>query len=1626
MDRRLLLLTGLLRGTLSPDEVAGAIGSSDEADALLEGLEPSEREALETDLATRGDSPASQARGLLEALRQEDLADESLLALLPADWLPVAADVTIDRTPSDPDMTIDRETADPDMTIEPGEHRRVLLEPASERQQDPHSITRFLAEGGLGQVFVAQDTRLGREVVLKQLQPEQADNDESMGRFMREAQVTGQLEHPNIVPIYGLGWDKHDAPYYTMKYVRGRTFGDLIDDYHQQKQAGTAGRLQLRELLGTFISVCNAVGYSHTRAVVHRDLKPENIAVGEFGEVIVLDWGLAKLLDETEQASGELPVGDLQDAGQTLQGQVMGTPNYMPPEQARGEADSIDSRADIYSLGAILFHIVTGRPPRHADPEDFRQLLAQVAAGEIPTICELDRRAPRELEAICSHAMQHDAADRYQAVTALSDDLKHWLADEPVSVYPEPWFKKAARWARNHKAAVTTAASITIVAVILLASATVFLSAANRRTQKEIDKATREQDNYDTQRVLAEENAKKAIEAEGRAESSEQLARQQRDRARESELEAGRQRDIARQVALESRRQLIRQHITRGMALLEQQHAFEALLWFTRAYELDSQLQQELHPLQTPAQRQARLEDHQLRIHNVLSRCPLPVQIWQPEGGAGQVRFSPTGTVLATSNGHPASPDAGAGQARLWDALNGTPLCPPLTHDQSVNQLLFHHDGTLLATAAGGLQGGGSARVWQVPSGTPAGPVIRSAARIIKVALHPGGTLLATASADGSARVWQIDSGTPASEVMVHDGPLIDIAFSPDGERLVTAAGKHVQTWETKTGMPIGSRTVHPARLGMCRFSADGSRVFTAIQTGYFFQSGPGKLPWRPFLGSGDTSYRLPVLHVSPRDSISLAAGRDGRLVISRQDRTPTLRDWTFDQAISDGHFNQQGDRIIISSYSGEVALISTDNGQLLVPPLLHPAAVLSADISADNRLVATASRDGSVRIWDTALLERGREEFSQPFSLFNAAYAGDGRHFILSTPEHNAVAWRREAPILPVFSLDHQHRIGLVTYGPGNNRIVTATVEGSVHLWDATSGESIADLSAEGTHTRKVIFSQDGKQLATATVDRHIHLWNADDGRHLHQIGPLPSRVSEFAFHPHDPLLLSATPIRPDAPTTLVQGWNTRDGMSSGPPMKINGRIRTLLMHPDGHRVLFHVDDADGDGSHAQFWDIQDGTPAADVIRQRNPFSGVSLNSTGTLLLTSDVDGTVQLWGTETGQPVMATIRHTTPIRDMEFSHHGRFFATATDNGTVQIWSSTSGIPLIPPVDVGPSIVGIAFHPADRELMIMLDRTIRFVEFRGSTLSLADTAAAVSAISGHQLDNDGGQVPLSAVEAYQHVQRLKSDFSHLFSISDQQLFTWHRRHGSRVPAPFWEARRDTITEQLSQATHAYVQYSLRLQRAQSHVELGDYDAALDDLQASHRLARPHFSRGSYSLPLFQRACLAVFLGRSELYTETLSEMINSLDPLNLYDAPRTATANCLSATGHGNLALSIQLAARSVPRSPSPQPFLALSLSLYRSGRHADSRTVAERVLAQRPGHTRLHTALHLVAILAMIAEGDRAEATTQMGLLRDRLSSLPALSSRKLGGNWHELLIVEILRSEVDKALQAKLESP
>jgi serine/threonine-protein kinase len=338
-------------------------------------------------------------------------------------------------------------------------------------------VLRPHARGGLGEVFVARDEELHREVALKQIQEGYAHDRESRARFVLEAEVTGGLEHPGIVPVYGLGYYDDGRPYYAMRFVKGDSLRDAIAAFHRAgRDGGDPGErmLAFRRLLQRFIDVCDAISYAHSRGVLHRDLKPGNVMLGRYGETLVVDWGLAKPMGRREgpgtstEATLRPSSGD--GSAPTQQGAAMGTPAFMSPEQAEGRLDDLGPASDVYSLGATLYCLLTGRPP--FEGSNVGEILRRVKAGEFPPPRRVAASVPRPLEVICLKAMALRPEDRYASPRALAEDLEHWLADEPVSAWREPLARRLARWGRRHARLLAAAGGLLSAAVVALAMST--------------------------------------------------------------------------------------------------------------------------------------------------------------------------------------------------------------------------------------------------------------------------------------------------------------------------------------------------------------------------------------------------------------------------------------------------------------------------------------------------------------------------------------------------------------------------------------------------------------------------------------------------------------------------------------------------------------------------------------------------------------------------------------------------------------------------------------------------------------------------------------------------------------------------------------------------------------------------------------------------------------------------------------------------------------------------------------------------------------------------------------------------------------------------------------------------
>jgi serine/threonine-protein kinase len=372
-----------------------------------------------------------------------------------------------------------------------------------DQSQPRFSKLRAHAKGGLGEVFVAIDHELGREVALKEIQQRMARDLGAQARFEMEASITGGLEHPGIVPVYGYGHHGDGRPFYAMRFIRGESLRDQITAFYAmcadtKKTPSSLGerRLALHHLLRRFVDACNAIAYAHSRGVVHRDIKPANIMLGKFGETLVVDWGLAKSIgrDEPWRYGPEetLMPHSGSSYSETIEGSVLGTPSFMSPEQAHGHNEHLTSASDVFSLGSTLYNILTGKLAFEAATSKKTVELVKINRFSQPIV--VNPECPRPLNAICVKAMATRPEDRYATPLALAEDIEHFLADEIVSAYSETLLERSMRWVKTHRTLASSIAATLVAITCLSVIATLLVGREQQKTQQALDLVTLEKE----------------------------------------------------------------------------------------------------------------------------------------------------------------------------------------------------------------------------------------------------------------------------------------------------------------------------------------------------------------------------------------------------------------------------------------------------------------------------------------------------------------------------------------------------------------------------------------------------------------------------------------------------------------------------------------------------------------------------------------------------------------------------------------------------------------------------------------------------------------------------------------------------------------------------------------------------------------------------------------------------------------------------------------------------------------------------------------------------------------------------------------------------------------------------
>jgi WD40 repeat protein/serine/threonine protein kinase len=1019
--------------------------------------------------------------------------------------------------------------------------------PRSEGPVDRYRLIRLHAAGGVGQVWLVYDADLNREVALKELRPERVHNPAIAGRFLREARITGQLQHPGIVPVYELvpGAPEADSergaepPFYTMRFVQGRTLTDAARDYHAKRAGKIAGPLDQASLLNAFVSVCNTVAYAHSRGVIHRDLKGDNVVLGDFGEVMVLDWGFAKVLGQKEDDVVPAAEADLMPlADHTLAGQILGTPAYMAPEQAAGRLDLIDCRTDVFGLGAILYEILTGRPPFTG--VDTKEVLRKVRQEEPPQPEKVCPKVPPALAAVCRRAMAHDPSDRYPSAAELGHEVRRWLADEPVTAYREPVTARVQRWARQHKPAMAGLTGLVVTGLVALAVGAVLLQQEQSRTAA-------------VQAQAAEEKAQAADRSQETLELQlyhHRIALAERERAvnnlnRATELLA------ACPKKLRGWEWYCLKRLCHADPLTLRGHsaAVSAIAFSADGHHLASAGHDHVVCIWDVRTGQTirKLTGHADVVYGLgyspdgsrlaTASWDRTVKVWDPENGRElftlyghddpilRVAFSPKGGLLASLSNH---------EVKIWDASTGKEI-RILGSIGGLNRygMAWSPDGRHLAVTTHDP----AVVIWDAMTGEKV-RVFQGHPTVVKnVAYSSDGRLVASGAGDlarsdpGEVKVWEADTGKEVADLRGHTDPIYGVVFSPDGQRLVSASQDHtVKVWDPASGTEVLTLRGHADTVRAVAFSPNGWCLATAGVDGSI-------ILWDATPGGDETPpHQIQSLTGHGAAVFIAMFYPDGRRLLSLSDNE-TIRTWDVesrrelrDQRLSlepqiySMALSRDGSMLATSTTDGIVWLIDTKTRQKKAAFQTPPGGpVKSLAFAPDGKRLAVAYWDRKVRVWDVksgrlVYMLKGHED-----AVIAVAFSPDGRQIASAGYDQTVRLWDAATGKAIHTLRHHTSRVFSVVFSPNSQLLASASNDGTIRLWDPATGEELRTLTGHASGVYGVAFSPDGKRLASASNDWTVKLWNPATGKEVFTMRGHTDRVYSVAFSPDGHRLVSA-----------------------------------------------------------------------------------------------------------------------------------------------------------------------------------------------------------------------------------------------------------------------------------------------------------------------------------------------------------------------------------------------------------------------------------------------------------------------------------------------------------------------
>jgi WD40 repeat protein len=1104
-----------------------------------------------------------------------------------------------------------------------------------------YELLDVIGEGGMGVVYSARQSAIARTVAVKMLKRGDAESPEQREKFISEAVVTGELDHPNIVPIYDLGTNDAGALFYSMKKVKGTPWDDVLK------------KKSLDENLSILLRVADAVAFAHANGVIHRDLKPENIMLGDYGEVLVMDWGLARI-------SAAFP-----NAASVSQSDVMGgTPAYMAPEMATGPIEQVSRASDIYLLGAILYEIITGRPPHSG-----KTVMACLMAAAKNQIAPVEN--PSELLDIALKAMATKPVDRYQTVHEFQDALREYQSHSESILLTESaeknlagaeakgdyelfsralyGFEEAlAMWDRNQRAArLLTGARLAYAQAALKRDdfdlGLSLLDAGNPQHKVLLEQLQAGQQERDS-RVRRLAMLKRLVAALLLAvagvvvvalvmvRAQRDVAIVQRNRAEEAEdvaQENFEEAEAARKIAEEERLRAEEEEDKATAAKeAEEYEAYVARIGLANAkvaenaFDRASTLLAECDP-----------EHKNWEWGRLTYLCNLSKETWPVAGPVEAVAFSPDGNLFASGDLD--------GKARIWNRETGEVL-QTFAVGANVHAVAFDQTGERLAIGCGDAK----IRIFRAREGGEVATLEGHTDGVLSVQFSADGARLLSSGYDNTARIWDLASSKVIQTLRLHNWWVWSADFSPDGQRIVTASqdGKAI-VWQMADNGAYEYRTEFAQHRGPVydgQFSPDGKQVATAGYDRRVLLWNPDEVHpvdvGRRLDGQADLPAPFVELgvHTGPVRSVSFAP--DGKTIASG------------------------GEDNVIRLWS-----LATDGATKELRG--HSSHVRDCTYSADGEWLLSAGRDEIIKLWQPSEYAE-QVVFSDPASgdaVLSAHFSRDGKRLVTASRDRTASLWDvANRSLVKRFAEGHEFLASTAVFFDDGSRLATGAGDGTILVWDVATGTELFALKQTG-YTAALAVSPDGRWIVSGSDGNEVKVWNAAIGELVNSLPGHEGPITAARFS-SDGRWLATGDDRGRGRLwkfdPQIQAWypiNWLDGHS---------RTITALAFADDDRVLVT---ASGDNTCGQ-WDVETGKELRDrVLKHPDWVAELDVSDDGTKVLTSCDDGQVRLWSLADAQ-LISTIEPSAEkvvYTSVDLAPDGRSaLLTCSATGEVFLWN--------------------------------------------------------------------------------------------------------------------------------------------------------------------------------------------------------------------------------------------------------------------------------------------------------------------------------------------------------------------